>query len=440
MRKNVVPVNGMVIAEDTQFASGVYILPDGIRIGADGITLCGDNTLILSGAQAGTGIIAEGKRDITLKDLSLSGYYHGVRCDDCENVAVENLRIRDTWEIEGVDTFLYLWLPIEKAYGGALLLHRVHNAVVRACDFQHQLNGILLYDCSSVAVENNNASFNSGWGIYLSATHDSVIRGNRLDFCNRMFRRPNTGEMRAEADAAGIVMVKGASRNQILHNSCVGGGDGIFVAGYEHPGKNTPCNDNLFEDNDCRLSPNNAIESTFSRGNVFRRNNCSQSNYGFWMGFSWENVLEDNIIDQNRYAGVAIEHGYDFAIRQNRISHNGEGVRLWTRGGAVVPYWPGHEVSHTFTLEDNVIEHNGTGFAGYTGDETTEHECHGYTLRRNIFRDNRVGVSFARVRDCVVSGNTFVSNVVSAVRLVGEPGVILADNQHQDNTVDLLRV
>ena len=32
--------------------------------------------------------------------------------------------MRDTWEIAGIDTFLYLWLPVEQVYGGGLLFNR----------------------------------------------------------------------------------------------------------------------------------------------------------------------------------------------------------------------------------------------------------------------------------------------------------------------------
>ena len=397
MRTGVIPADGMEIREDTRFAAGVYVLPNGLSVAADGITLEGDNTLILSAEGRGIGIQAQGRKGITLRGLRLSGYYHGVRCDDCTDVTIENIQVRSTYEIEGIDTFLYLWLPLEKVYSGAILLNNVRGGLVRNCDLQHQMNGILLYGCTNLTIERNNASFNSGWGVYLSATNDSQIADNQLDFCNRLYRRPEDGSVRAEADSAAIVLVKASSRNRFLRNSCIGGGDGIFVAGYEHPGKIDPCNDNLFEDNDCRLSPNNAIESTFSKGNVFRRNNCSRSNYGFWMGFSWENALEDNIIEFNRFVGIAAEHAHDFVMRGNTIRLNGEGVRLWTRGGAVVPYWPGFEVSYNMTLENNTFEGNRLGFAGYTGTETREPEAYGYYLRaQQLQRQSRRGAVYAR--------------------------------------------
>jgi parallel beta-helix repeat protein len=268
MKINVIPTNGMTITESTRFSPGVYVLPDGLKIGADDVVLQGENTLILSQSQTGVGIHLQGKKGVTIRGLSLSGYYHAIRADDCRDLVFEDITVRNTAEIEGIDTFLYLWQPVDKVYSGAILLVNVQGGAVRRCDLQHQMNGLLMYGCSQLEVERNNASFNSGWGIYLSSSCENLVQDNQLDFCNRVYRRPENGSIRVEADAAGIVLVLNSSRNRFIRNSCLCGGDGIFVAGYYHPGGISPCNDNLFEDNDCRLSPNNAIESTFSKGNI----------------------------------------------------------------------------------------------------------------------------------------------------------------------------
>jgi parallel beta-helix repeat protein len=427
----------MIITEDTQLAPGVYVLDSGISIGADGVTLEGEGATLVERRHEGAGIQARGRHSITIRGVSVSGFFHGVRLDDCQNATVEDVRVRDTGEIAGIDTFVYLWLPVEKAYGGAVMLNNVHGGAVRRCDLQHQTNGLLLYDCADLSIERNNASFNSGWGIYLSRSSNNVVKDNQLDFCNRVYRRPEDGTVRVEADAAAIVLVKGASRNAFLRNSCLCGGDGIFIAGYEHPGHVEPCNDNLFEENDCRLSPNNAIEATFSKGNVFRRNNCSRSNYGFGLGYSWENTLEDNVVEYNRFVGIAAEHAHEMVIRDNKISLNGEGVRLWTRGGAPLPYYPGFEVAYNVVLIQNLIKSNGIGFNGYTGDEITDHECHSFHLAANVIRDNRVGAQFKRVERCSVQGNTFADNVEAALRLEGAPDVRLDDNRFEDNRLDV---
>lgn len=429
----VVPTDGMIITRDTRLASGAYVLPNGITIAADNVTLEGSDTLLVSPQHSGVGIRVAGQRGVTIRGLAISGYYHGIRADHCHDLSIENVCIRDTAEIEGIDTFLYLWHPVEQVYSGAILCHDVHGGAIRTCDVQHQMNGVLLYNTSGLTVEKTNASYNSGWGVYLNASDENVVQDNLLNFCNRVYRRPESGLIRVEADSVGIVLVCGSSRNRFLRNSCLCGGDGIYASGYDFKGNQTPCNDNLFEENDCRYSSNNAIEANFSRGNIFRRNDCSRSNYGFWTGYSWESVIEDNTIDSNHIVGIAIEHGHDITIRNNRIRHNAEGVRLWTRGGPVVAFWPGHEVSYNFVLENNLIEGNHTGFYGYTGEETTDQECHNYHLRGNTIRDNRIGARFGRVRDCSVEGNTFSGNVVRAIQLDGTPGVTVGANQVDDS-------
>jgi parallel beta-helix repeat protein len=438
MKENVIPVDGMVITEDTQFAPGVYPLKKGLTIGADNVTLEGAGVLLVDQSRQGVGIHAENRKNITVRGLATSGFYHGIHFDHCQDVTIDNVRIRDTAEIEGIDVFLYLWLPIAEAYSGAILLHDVKGGVLRGSDLQHQMNGILLYNCSELTVENNNASFNSGWGVYMSGSNDNTIQDNRLDFCNRVFRRPENGSIRVEADAAGIVMVISSSRNKILRNSCLCGGDGIFVAGCTPDGNRTSCDDNLFEDNDCRLSPNNAIESTFSRGNIFRRNDCSRSNYGFWMGYSWDNVLEDNHVEFNRWVGIAIEHGHGFVIRNNRILSNGEGIRLFTRGGEILKQWPGWEVSYDFLIEDNKIEKNNIGFNGYTGAEIVGQDGRDYRINANSFRDNRTGARFFRIQESNLAGNTFESNVEHAILLLDKPTITVGENQFERNHADVV--
>jgi parallel beta-helix repeat protein len=433
MRENVVPVDGLVITEDTRFAPGIYPLREGLKIAADGVTVEGAGTVLVDQGRKGIGIHAENRRNITVRGIAISGFYHGLRFDHCRDVQVETVRVRDTYEIEGIDTFLYLWHPIEEVYSGAILLNDVQGGAVRGCDFQHQMNGILLYGSSHLTIEDNNASFNSGWGVYLSGSNENIVRGNRLDFCNRIFRRPESGAIRVEADAAGIVLVESSCRNQLLRNSCLCGGDGIFIAGYNHKGGKTTCDDNLVEDNDCRLSPNNAIESTFCRGNIFRRNDCSRSNYGFWMGYSWDNLMEDNIIDSCRMVGIAIEHGHGWVIRGNQIQNNREGIRLFTRGGPVLEHWPEWAVSYDYRIEDNLIEQNRIGFNGYTGPEIPlEKVSYDLRLSGNTFRANLTGVRFHRVQQAVVKANTFQSNQQAAL-LIQEPGVEMADNQFDGN-------
>jgi len=434
--------SGITITADTRLTAGTYITPGGITIDGDNIRVDATGVNLVGVNQAGVGVHIRGK-NITLVGLSCSNFYHGVYAEYCENLILDSIRVRDAYEINNIETFLHLWQPLDEAYGGAIICHDVQHGTITNSDVQHQLNGIQLYDCHHMTIEKNNASFNSGWGVYLNACNDNVIQDNQLDFCNRLFRRPENGSVRAEADAAGIVMVQGSSRNKLLRNSCIGGGDGIFITGYQHPNIIRSCSDNLIEDNDCRLSPNNAIESTFCQGNTFRRNDVSRSNYGLWMGYSWENTVEENHVEFNRWAGIAIEHGHDFIVKNNTIQNNhGDGMRLWLRGkrgDVLLQYWEGYETAYNFRMEGNLFKRNHIGFNAYTPEHLADQICHSFHLTDNTFDDNRIGASFERVEDCSVVGNRFVGNVEAGLRLINRPDVEVKDNHYEGNRDNILR-
>ena len=441
--QNIRPHDNMTITESCILESGTYVFPHGISIQGEHIKIIADGVHIVGTGHEGTGVRIRNSKNVTLSGISCSTYYHGIYAERCEHLTIDAVTIRDTYEINNIETFLHLWQDIKEAYGGGIIGHDVRHGTIKNCDVQHQLNGIQLYNCQHLTIENNNGSFNSGWGVYLNDCSDNIVRDNQLDFCNRLFRRPENGSTRAEADAAGIVMVQGSSRNKLLKNSCIGGGDGIFITGYQHPNVIRSCSDNVIEDNDCRLSPNNAIESTFCKGNIFRRNDVSRSNYGLWMGYSWENIVEGNHVEFNRWAGIAIEHGHDFTIKDNTIQNNhGDGIRLWLRGkrgDVLLQYWEGYEATYNFTIENNIFKHNHIGFNAFTPAQLADQQCHGFHLVGNTFDDNRIGASFEQVGDCSAINNHFLNNVQEALRLVNHPDVTLDNNQFDGNSRDIVR-
>lgn len=79
MQMNVVPTDGMIITEDTHFAAGVYVLPNGIEIGADNVTLDGCGAELVSPSDKHTAIRVRGRKNIAIRDIRLSGFYHGIR-------------------------------------------------------------------------------------------------------------------------------------------------------------------------------------------------------------------------------------------------------------------------------------------------------------------------------------------------------------------------
>ncbi len=139
---------------------------------------------------------------------------------------------------------------------------------------------------------------------------------------------------------------------------------------------------NYFAHNDCSFSPHNAIEAVFSDGNIFKHNTCNNSNYGFWLGYSFNSVIDSNEIQYNGGldgdggGGIAIDRGYNNTISNNLIGYNSIGIKLW-EGSPIDPY---------------------------------PNESEFYSIVNNTFTGNRQAASFANTNDIEFQENSFDHN------------------------------
>ncbi|MCX7938887.1 MAG: NosD domain-containing protein [Anaerolineae bacterium] len=424
----ILPEDGMVITRDVSFQPGVYWLPNGVSIGADEVVLEGNGALIVSSNTEGRGVTINRRRNVTVRNLRIVGFYHGIWANACEGLRIERCAIRSTHELPALEVFLDVWRGREEAYGGAIFLSGVSDSEVLDNDVQHQQNGIMLYGCRRVRLRGNNASYNSGAGLLLYESSDNVIEDNTADFCCRAYA-PSGDPQRTHvgADAAALVIMCDASRNVVRNNRFRASGDGVFLGGFHKDQIKVPCNDNVFDGNDVSYSPNVGFEATFSQRNVFRHNRADFCNYGFWLGWSSETTVEHNRICGNRTAGVAIEHGHHNLIRDNYLERNSTGVQLWVnddanRGaGLFRQFFPEGAETHETAILNNQFMHNDSGVHVWTerGANYTGPRCRALRVSGNMFRDNRIGVLFERVRQSAINGNLFEGNLVAAIKLVG---------------------
>lgn len=395
------PTNGMQISKDTTFEPGVYFLPEGITIAADGITLDGNGALIVGRGRQGQGVRVEGQRGVTIKNLRLQEFHHGIWARNCQELTIQKCQITSTDEMPANTIFLDIWLPAKNAYGGGILLWYVEQAEIRHNDLSHQMNGLLTYHCRNLTVRDNLANYCSGFGFHLYQTCDSIFESNSADFCCRYQpRKSGIGHM--GADATGFLIVHRSCRNRFLGNNARLGGDGFFLAGLTPRGEHAPCNDNLFEGNDGSYSPNNAFEATFSSGNVFRNNRADYCNYGFWLGFSQHVVLENNRLWRNRQAGIAVENGSNFQARGNNFHFNNHGLLLWSKHiSKLTQLLPENNTSHDWLIENNTFIGNRKAIriAADQDHGIWPHKVNGkpapktppphdHLIRRNHFREN----------------------------------------------------
>jgi parallel beta-helix repeat protein len=218
-----------------------------------------------------------------------------------------------------------------------------------------------------------------------------------------------------------------------------GSGDGILACGYPESTEVTPCNDNVIEENDASFCLNVSFEATFCRRNAFRENKANGSNYGFWLGYSSATEIVGNEINENRIAGVAIEHGHDNSILDNVIKRNRSGILLWTDYyDDLVRVFPDCEGSYNYTVARNVIEFNSDGIRSYTEQRVRELLCYDYKIYDNTIRDNHSGIRLQRVRDCELRGNRLVNNHGSGIWLIKCNNITSEDNLFDINRNDVI--
>ena len=407
-------MNGLRITNDTQLEPKVYLLPEGITIDSDNVTLDGRGATILGTDKTGEGIRVSGRKNIVIKNLRVMNYYHGISIKASGKLEIANCTVTSTAEIPSNTVFLDIWKPAAEAYGAGIFLQEVTDAEIHDNDLQHQMNGILSYHCSSLHVRNNNASYCSGFGFELYDTSDSTFAENYADYCCRYYLSESGSHL--GADATGFLIIYKSCNNIFRKNFARLGGDGFFLAGLTPGGIDVGCNNNLFEENDASYSPNNAFEGVFSRGNIYRGNKANHSNYGFWLGFSSDCTLSKNQIYSNRQAGIAVENGVHFEVRDNDIQDNTHGVLIWTRSYAFLKTVPNmNATSSDWLIERNKFIQNKKAIRIAADQnhgvfplpqEKSAIPPHHHVIQNNEIRGNIIGIELENAQDTPRDGNT----------------------------------
>lgn len=412
------PSDGMQITQDVTFEPGIYLLPSGIHIRADGVTVNGNGALIVGCDRTGQGVTVSGHKNITIQNLCIQEYYFGLHAQDCQNLTVRDCQITSTAELSANTLFLDVWLPANASYGGGIFLQNVTDSQISQNLLMHQMNGLHAYLCRRLTVRDNNTSYCSGWGFHVYETCDCLFEDNTADYCCRYEPRGERGGHMG-ADAAGFLILHRSCRNRFLRNNARMGGDGFFLAGMTPNYKAVGCDDNLFEANDGSFSPNIAFEATFSQGNIFRDNLANRCNYGFWLGFSRKNQIENNQMIGNQQAGIATENGTEMLVRGNLFQSNGFGILLWSKR---IPGFeksaPDNTTSYQWLIEDNQFLQNRTAIriaadqdhgirplpaSGESG--LTAPKPHHHTIRNNQLKNNGININLHQVQDTLIQDN-----------------------------------
>ncbi len=185
-----------------------------IEVDADNITIEFDQGSLLKGAATGTGpnqvpwdqltgcaIRINNHKNVTLKNLSISGYKVGVHATTADGLKIESADIHDGFRQhlkstpQAEDQADWLWPHANDAhewvtnYGAAVCVEDSTNVTVHDLAVRRSQNGIILDRVSHASIYDNDCSFLSGWGLAMWRSCDNTIARNALDFCVRGSQR-----------------------------------------------------------------------------------------------------------------------------------------------------------------------------------------------------------------------------------------------------------
>jgi len=314
------------------------------------ITLDGDSVTVDGVSYNGFMIYISNSSNITIKNFEMvKDYYYAIHVDSSTNVAIYNCNL----SYNKKDTIGWCTISDNETnpYGGGLFMNHVRAAAIYSDTMQYQNDGVAMYNCDSILVHDNVLSWNTAYGIRMYHTDTSKIYNNDASHVNR-YTDPS--------DCADILLYF-SSHNAVTNNIFNYGGDDIFTNDnitLPNARLNFHSN-NYFANNQCLYSPHNAIESVFTDGNIFKRNNASNSNYGMWCGYAINTIIDSNMVSNNSADGLALEHGLHNTITNDTFNNNVNGIHLFLDAPASAPYTD-HD-SHGYYVANNVVSGNTDG-------------------------------------------------------------------------------
>ena len=425
------PTSGMILTENTRFEPGVYILKEGITIAADNITLDGAGAHLVGINHKGVGLKLHGVQDVKIKNLQLSGFYHGIRATDCQSLTITHCIITDTLEfnpdIEGVN----IWREPVRAYSGGILLEGVSKSRIIENDLSHQMNGLMMYYCRELEIAGNLAGRNSCFGFILYESSYCTLTDNMADYCGRFPIKPTAQAGQHDSDSAGFLLLHNANHNTFSRNNSRMSANGFLISGLTPEQQWVPCNDNRFEMCDGSHNLYCGFSVSHSQRNVFTKNQANHSNNGFFFSYCRDMELNGNSVQGNHRAGIAAENGVRCQVENNTIQDNHFGILLWSKPDPdILNILPENETSKFWVIQKNSIHRNNTGLRiaanqdqGILSWKALQSESpetylrpHDHEIRLNDISGNRVGIQTVHCDRTVIQDNSFSLNLAGDIK------------------------
>ncbi len=413
---------GLVITRSVRVVPRTYRLAAPASLDSAAITIRGDDvTVDFAGARlegmdpnadpdgaTGLAVRIDGGRNVRILNARIRGYKVALMARGTRGLTLTGNDLSYNWKPRLYSLVehesLLDWLDFHDnehdewlRYGAGAYLADVSGGELSGNTVEQGMNGVLLVRSDHLRIHDNTLSYNSGLGLGLYRSSSNTLLHNRIDFDVRGY---SDGFYRRGQDSAGLLLYEQSDSNVVAYNSVTHGGDGLFLwAGQSTmDGGAGGADDNLFFANDFSFAPTNGMEATFSR-NAFVANRVAGSDYGLWGGYSHDSKVVANCLTGNRI-GIAIEHGQNNVVADNRVVGGTTGLWLWANYPEA-PDWgyPKHRDTHS----------------------------RDYRVSGNTFAAQRVALRVANTANVLATGNAFVG-VDSTAVLADTAGYRFAGN------------
>jgi parallel beta-helix repeat protein len=250
---------GQVITRDTTLRHDLSnCRGDGLKIGADGVTLkLGGHTIDGRNADGSEGIAVDGHARVTIRNGRVRQFrVNGVALRKSPHGRVADLVVRAIGaggkENEPVSAGIFVQRSNDvevdrtsvsnavQAYqaDGMVFLESKHLRITRNRSSSNAWNGIAVVNSPGARIENNRTERNTNSGIFVANATGATIDGNRSNH----HEHPDTGgivvlatkdanvtDNRTNGNTIGISLESGVSSAKVARNTVSGGGDGIAL-------------------------------------------------------------------------------------------------------------------------------------------------------------------------------------------------------------------
>jgi len=424
--KTIQPTDQMIITEDTRFEPGTYTLPTGITIAESGITLEGNGARIIGNGQSGIGARLNDRHNVTLRNLQISGFTQGIQAIDCQDLTIQNCKIRECG-IKLISQGLGSpWHPSEFTPCG-IFLGGVSQSLIVNNDLQCQSNGCVVISCRSLTVKGNVASHNPGFGFILNDTADSYFKDNQANHCSTKMIS-HQAQSTAPEDSAGFLLVNSSANNTFKANEARLCATGFRLEGLSPQDEAVPCSGNRFIANDASHCMFGGFSDFHNPDNHYLENGVNHSGTGFNLKGVSGVTLENNTLIGNNRAGIAAENSIHCSAVHNTLQDNRFGILLWSRPDPKTQsIHPENNTSRFWNIRNNTFLRNHTAIriaadqvAGLTPlSANLAGLCpkpHDHEIQQNVISDNRIGIQTHEAERTVIKDNQFELNLLGDIK------------------------